>query len=153
MWSALGGRTEEEIHEHDPTYRRWALNLIRGGKLFAVIAESPRTGPVASGCLWLQPEQPRPVMMVLESPYILSMFTEPEYRGHGLASRIVETLIEIARKKGFSRVVLHAAKEDARRIYSRIGFEPSSEMRYFMDKSMRRDGWNATEPAAGRKKH
>jgi GNAT superfamily N-acetyltransferase len=141
MWSELGGRTEAEISQHDRHYRKWVLERMRTRKLMGIIVEAPGVGPIASGCLWLQPEQPRPAMTETESPYILSMFTEPAFRKNGLATRIVGALVDIARKKGFARVVLHAAGEDGRRVYSKLGFAPSPEMRYFIDESKHRDGW------------
>jgi GNAT superfamily N-acetyltransferase len=151
MWTDLGGRTEDEIDVHDRLYRRWVLHHMKKGKFFGIIAESPGVGPVASGCLWLQPEQPRPVMLVTESPYVLSMYTAPSFRGRGLATRILGDLVDIARKKGFARVVLHAAGKDGRRVYSKFGFTSTPEMRYFIDKSKKRDGWD--ESKARKKGH
>jgi GNAT superfamily N-acetyltransferase len=56
------------------------------------------------------------------------MYTEPEYRGHGLAGRIVRETVRICRARGFVQVTLHAARR-ARPMYRRLGFERTWEMR------------------------
>ncbi|HLY77617.1 MAG TPA: GNAT family N-acetyltransferase, partial [Thermoplasmata archaeon] len=64
-------------------------------------------------------------------PYLFSMYTEPGFRGRGLASRIVREAIRLSRRRGYTRVVLHAAPL-GRRVYSRLGFERSWEMRLLL---------------------
>lgn len=110
MFTAIGGRPEAEITAHDGRYRRWLLARMRRGELIGVIAETYRGAPVASGCLWYRPDQPRPENPRDDTaPYILSMFTEPEHRGRGLAGKIVRALIAEAKRAGHWQVILHAA--------------------------------------------
>jgi GNAT superfamily N-acetyltransferase len=137
MWSDIGGRTEQEIASHDSRYRRWAQEQMRRGRLLGLIVDAPKAGPVASGCLWFQPDHPRPVIQEMESPYIMSMFTEPAFRRRGLATLIVKGLVEVARKKGYSRVVLHASGQ-GRLVYSKLGFESTPEMRYYINEKKHR---------------
>jgi GNAT superfamily N-acetyltransferase len=139
MWSDVGNRTEKEITLHDRRYRKWAREQMEGRKLLGLIAESSKAGPVASGCLWFQPDHPRPVIKEMDSPYIMSMFTEQAFRKHGLATKIVKGLVDIARKKGYARVVLHASSK-GRRVYSKLGFESTPEMRYYIDERKHRHG-------------
>jgi len=61
-------------------------------------------------------------------PYVLSMYTEPEFRGRGVASRIVREMMRRSRARGFGRIVLHASRF-GRSVYERLGFESGSEMR------------------------
>lgn len=98
------------------------------GELTGVIAETPDGRTVASGLVWFRAEQPRPDFQGFESPYILSMFTEPAVRGRGIATRIVRELLAICRERGFPNVGLHASRF-GRDIYRRVGFERTWEMR------------------------
>ncbi|NNN18091.1 MAG: hypothetical protein HKL79_07010, partial [Thermoplasmata archaeon] len=60
MFLSIGGRAEERIAAHDRRYRRWLLARLRRGELVGQIAETRRGEAVGSGCIWYQPEQPRP---------------------------------------------------------------------------------------------
>ncbi len=53
--------------------------------------------------------------------YILNMYTVPEYRGNGLAKRLLEFCIEDSKKRGVKRIWLHAS-EDGEHLYKKMGF-------------------------------
>ncbi len=57
----------------------------------------------------------------------MSMFTEPWFRGKGVASRIVKESVAWCKENGFSWVVLHASRM-GRRLYPGLGFRRSWEM-------------------------
>jgi len=137
MWSAIGHRTEAEIAEHDRRYRRWMRPRIRSGELVGVLAEAPDGTAAGSGLVWFRPDQPRPRVLSLVVPYILSMYTRPDWREKGIASDIVRRLVAACRTKGYASVVLHAS-EQGRAVYRRLGFERTWEMRYFLDPQLRR---------------
>jgi len=132
MWSDIGHRTEAEITEHDAHYRPWARSRLRSGELVGCVAESPDGSAVASGLVWFRPDQPRPKLSTLISPYILSMYTEPSWRGRGIATRIVRELLELVRDAGYPNAELHASRF-GRRLYGRLGFERTWEMRLWVD--------------------
>ena len=56
--------------------------------------------------------------------YITNMYTDPLYRGQGIASDILKLLIEEARTRGVTRLFLSASKY-GRPVYEKHGFEPS----------------------------
>lgn len=60
--------------------------------------------------------------------WIIDVYTEPEYRGRGLASKLLEFTEKWAVEKGISELKLISASKDARRIYERLGYRPTSEM-------------------------
>jgi len=60
---------------------------------------------------------------------IINVFTEPEWRRRGLASLLLEHIIDWARKERLDRLVLHAS-DDGRRVYERLGFAQTNEMRF-----------------------
>ena len=52
---------------------------------------------------------------------ILNMYTIPRFRKQGISTAILEKLIEEAKKRGISKVALHASK-DGENMYRNIGF-------------------------------
>lgn len=59
---------------------------------------------------------------------VLSVYTEPEYRGQGLCTKLMRNLIEYGRNKGLGRIDLKAT-EQGYPIYAKVGFE-DTETRY-----------------------
>lgn len=59
--------------------------------------------------------------------FIGDVYTLPEYRNRGYASRLTDEAINWLKEKGVNRISLLAA-EDARSIYERKGFKQSDEM-------------------------
>ena len=132
MWIDIGRHTEREVAEHDPRYRRWARPRLRSGELVGCVVESPSGSVIASGCVWFRPDQPRPILPSLVSPYILSMYTEPAWRGKGVATQVVRELLAIIREQGYPNAELHASAF-GRRMYRRLGFDRTWEMRLWLD--------------------
>ena len=66
--------------------------------------------------------------------YILNMFIEPEYRGKGYATELIQHIIEMSRARGVFKLSLHDT-EMSRRIYERNGFSKSQNyyQRYEQD--------------------
>jgi GNAT superfamily N-acetyltransferase len=129
MWIAIGGRLRAHLERADPVYRRWVRREIAARTFIGYVVESSDGRPAGSGAIWLAPTHPRPGRLArARMPYVLSMYTEPEFRGRGVASRIVEALVRWAKQRGYARVTLHASSE-GRSVYARLGFEPTNEMR------------------------
>ncbi|ODG90130.1 MULTISPECIES: GNAT family N-acetyltransferase [Bacillaceae] len=64
--------------------------------------------------------------------YILNMYTVSEFRGKGLARKLLEKCIYECKKNGVKRVWLHAS-EDGRPLYKKMGFtKKDSEMELFL---------------------
>ncbi|MGP8076307.1 MAG: GNAT family N-acetyltransferase [Thermoplasmata archaeon] len=148
MWTEIGNRTEAEITEHDARYRRWTRPRLRSEELVGFVAESPKGTVVGSGIVWFRSDQPRPKIPTLTIPYILSMYTEVDWRGRGIASGIVRRLVAECRTRGYPSVVLHAS-EQGRSVYRRLGFERTWEMRYWIDPRLR---WRRAHIAARARK-
>ena len=137
MFADIHPQPTRLLEAHGRVYRRWARGRLTSGEMVGFIAETPDGTPVASGCLWFQPSQPRVLMPATSSPYILSMYTSPAHRGRGLATSIVRRLLAVARRHRCARVTLHAS-DAGRRVYERLGFEPTREMRLWLDRSIAR---------------
>jgi len=129
MWEDIGGRTPSELDAADPIYGRWVRRESRAGRFIGFLVEDPGGRPVGSGAVWLSPSQPRPGRISRTTmPYVLSMFTEPEARGRGVASRIVRAMVAWSIRHGYRRIFLHAS-EHGRPVYARLGFVAGNEMR------------------------
>jgi ribosomal protein S18 acetylase RimI-like enzyme len=60
--------------------------------------------------------------------YIWSVYTDPAYRGQGVARRLVQMAIDHLERCGCTSVVLHSS-DAGKKLYSGLGFELATEMR------------------------
>jgi GNAT superfamily N-acetyltransferase len=60
---------------------------------------------------------------------VLNVFTEPDWRRHGIATLLMKEIIAWAQAERLDRLVLHAS-DDGRALYERIGFVQTNEMRF-----------------------
>lgn len=64
---------------------------------------------------------------------VLSVYTEPEYRGKGICTQLMKNLLEYGKERGLSKVDLSATK-DGYPVYKKVGFADRksryTEMRY-----------------------
>lgn len=134
MWRDIGGNSDTALNAEARAYRRWLQRMVGERRLIGWVAETEAGTPVASGCLWFAESQPRPREPQLFRPYLLSMYTEPEFRGRGVASSIVRAAVDLARQRGFGRITLHAS-EQGRPVYAKLGFERTWEMRQLFEEN------------------
>jgi GNAT superfamily N-acetyltransferase len=128
MWADIATTSAAQLDAADAEYRRWARPRLKSGRLVGFVLETSSGKPAASGCLWMMPSQPRPVWRGTTVPYLMSMYTERDHRGRGLATRIVREAVKWSRDHGYHLLLLHASKF-GKPIYERAGFERTREMR------------------------
>ncbi len=58
--------------------------------------------------------------------FLMSVYTRAEYRRQGIARNMVKQLIEEAKARGCTEIILDAT-EDGRELYKSLGFEQSDE--------------------------
>jgi GNAT superfamily N-acetyltransferase len=92
------------------------------------LAEEGAGRVVAGGGLIVHPWLGHPASPQTRRAYILNVYTEPEYRRHGLARRIMEAILDWCRAEGFAGVALHAS-DQGRVLYEALGFKATNEMR------------------------
>jgi GNAT superfamily N-acetyltransferase len=116
---ATGDRTLalDDVARHNRDYFR---EKLPAGEFVAFLAE---TGGVIAGTSGMvvyraPPTQGSPAGV---EGYIMNMYTVPAYRGQGIATRLLERLVEHARGLGAPRVWLRAS-EVGRPVYERFGF-------------------------------
>jgi GNAT superfamily N-acetyltransferase len=62
-------------------------------------------------------------------PLVVNVYTEPDFRGMGIARALMNTLLKWATGQAYDRVVLHAS-DAGRPLYQSLGFVPTNEMRW-----------------------
>jgi GNAT superfamily N-acetyltransferase len=60
---------------------------------------------------------------------VINVFTELEWRRQGLGERLLKEIIEWSQAQKIDRLVLHAS-EQGRRLYERLGFVLTNEMKF-----------------------
>ena len=63
-------------------------------------------------------------------PLVVNVYTEPRWRGRGIARGLMNTLLRWSMLQGFDRVVLHAS-DAGRPLYASLGFAATNEMRWW----------------------
>ena len=58
---------------------------------------------------------------------IVNVYTEPDFRGQGLARRLMMTVLDWLKEQGFRSAALHAS-EAGRHLYEKLGFRATNEM-------------------------
>ena len=121
-----------ELSLHDESYRLWAKEMMKRRLMHGYVVTTVGGKPAASGCVWLREMQPSPGHPHGMVPYVLSMYTHPEFRRKGLASMIIEEAKEWGRKHGYYKMILHASLT-GRKVYSRLGWKRTWEMEFRYD--------------------
>lgn len=78
---------------------------------------------VGSGGISIYDNPPGPGLLAREA-YVMSMFTEPDARGQGVARAVLAALLDFARAAGGVDRVWLRASAMGRPVYLRSGFEP-----------------------------
>lgn len=106
------------------------------GEYLAWVAEGRGSPPVAIGGAGaqLRPILPRPgpgsddVELGPEA-IVLNVYVEPTWRRRGVAEALMRAVLGTLTARGVRRIVLHASA-DGRRLYERLGFVQTHEMRF-----------------------
>ena len=122
---------------HDRAFPGWAKRELRAKKLFCFLVETKDGRTVGGATLWLREVQPYPGFKGGMVPYMMSVYTEPDFRGRGAGTFVIKHTMNWARKHGFHSMSLHASKE-GRKIYESLGWVSGNEMDYEFKSEPRR---------------
>jgi ribosomal protein S18 acetylase RimI-like enzyme len=105
------------------------------GEYIAWVAESMGSPPepIGGAGVQLRPILPRPrppgeSIELGPEAIVLNVYVEPPWRRRGVAEALMRALLSALAERGIRRIVLHAS-DDGKRLYQRLGFVPTNEMR------------------------
>ncbi len=132
MFREIGDVPPRNLRGYAPRFRTWFRHELRADRLFGYVIEATGDRVVGGGLVWLQPRLPSPRFPHRTIPYAFSVYTDPEFRSRGIATRIMEAVIEDVRRRGFPGIELHAT-EAGRGVYLRLGFQPTTQLRLSLE--------------------
>lgn len=128
----LASHVEDALERATAAYFRDALP--RGDYLAWVAEENGMPRAVIGGAgVQLRPILPRPRrggedLELGPEAIVLNVYVEPAWRRRGVAEALMRAALSALATRGIHRIVLHAS-DDGRRLYERLGFAPTNEMR------------------------
>jgi ribosomal protein S18 acetylase RimI-like enzyme len=113
----------------------YLAHAMPAGEYLGWIAEAPgsEAETVGGGGAQLRSILPRPdgandKLELGPEAIILNVYVERDWRRRGVAEGLMRALLTELSERGVYRVVLHASP-DGKRLYERLGFEQTNEMR------------------------
>ncbi len=131
MFEDMGHSNPALLDAAEPEVRRWTADRLANGRYRGWLAVEPGGAVVAGSGLWLLDWPPGNLDMTPYRGYILNVYTQPDYRGRGLARRTVQAAVDWCAEQGIRVVILHAS-DQGRPIYESLGFTPTNEMRLIL---------------------
>jgi GNAT superfamily N-acetyltransferase len=128
MWKDIRRVTTRQHRIADRAYRKWVAKMMRRRRFVGFLGVTKEGRIVAGGCVWMKENHPSPWSIRATTPYLMSIYTDPKFRGKGLATGIVKEAMKWSREKGYHSLSLHAS-DLGKNIYSRLGFDKTREMR------------------------
>jgi GNAT superfamily N-acetyltransferase len=107
--------------------RDYLARTLPVGEFLAWVAEDQERIIAASGLVFNQ-KPPHGRNRSGKEGFVLNMYTLPDRRGRGIATALMQTIVQFVREQGVTCIRLHAS-EDGMGIYTKLGFRPDhSEM-------------------------
>jgi ribosomal protein S18 acetylase RimI-like enzyme len=113
----------------------YLLGALPRGEYLGWVAESASlpVQPVGGAGVQLRPMLPRPGptpagIELGPEAIVLNVYVEPGWRRRGVGEALMQAVLSDLAERKVTRIVLHAS-DDGRRLYQRLGFVPTNEMR------------------------
>jgi GNAT superfamily N-acetyltransferase len=107
-------------------FGRWMAGLVKDPRGAFFVATNDRDVPV--GFLVATVERELPLYLLAEYAFIHDVWVEKDHRGKGLARGLVIAALEKFKAIGIRQVRCETAhiNEDARKVFSKMGFRPTT---------------------------
>jgi len=110
-------------------FRPWLVAKMEAEQYLAWFASPDGSETVVAGAgLWIMEWPPHMVGSQARRGNVVNVYTDAAWRRHGLARRLMDTILDWCRANSLDVVVLHASK-DGRPLYDSMGFIATNEMR------------------------
>ena len=121
MWRDFG--MEPEAGDWEAAYHTEFVDATGRGDLRVMVVDDPdQPGRLIScGAAWVYRLLPAPWLANGKMGFLQWFYTEPSWRGRGVATAVAEACLVWLDKQGCTRVQLHAAPR-AEEVYRRLGF-------------------------------
>ncbi len=96
------------------------------GRFLAWLACTATGAAVGCGGLVFVQKPPSAMNPTGREGYVMNMYTDPAWRGRGIARQIMAEILTAVREAGVTLVRLHAT-EAGRPIYQQLGFQPTAD--------------------------
>lgn len=136
MFAEMGVPQDERFAAMCTASSPWFRDAIARGTYAGFLiasADAPQQIVAGAGLLFLE-WPPGLYDVATARAYILNVYTEIEHRNRGLARTLTLAAIDEARRRGVRVVTLHAS-DAGRRLYERLGFVQTNEMRLIVSPS------------------
>ena len=128
MFVDAGKPDDAALRAMSDAFLSWVRAKIQAGQYFGWLAEEQ--GRVVSGIGMMVIEwPPHPLHLEPLRGYILNVYTEPAYRGRGIAKQLTQLAMEEAKKRQLSLTILHATSM-GKPLYEKLGFTGTNEMQW-----------------------
>lgn len=133
MFVDAGKPDDAKLYAMSEAFQAWLLPRIESGNYFGWFAEEG--GQVVAGLGMMTLDwPPHPLHLEPLRGYILNVYTEPQWRGRGLAKRLTQLAMDAARERGLNLTILHAT-EMGKPLYAKLGFKGTNEMQWSPSKT------------------
>jgi GNAT superfamily N-acetyltransferase len=121
------GRAEEIIARVSGPFRAWLEPRLADGRYFGWALEHEGRAVGGLGMMEIDwpPHPSHPEMD--RRGYVLNVYVEPDFRGQGLAKKLMAAATEEGKRRGLQFMILHATAQ-GRPLYEKLGWEDTSEM-------------------------
>ena len=128
MFVEAGKPDDAALAAMSAAFLPWVQAKLENGGYFGWFAEAG--GAVVSGIGMMVLEwPPHPLHLEPLRGYILNVYTEPAWRGRGLAVRLTRLAQDAAVERGLHLTILHAT-EMGKPLYTKLGFKGTNEMQW-----------------------
>lgn len=129
MFADMGHADEVEILDQMATaFHGWVRRKLEQGIYIGFFMENTAGQVVAGAGCWIMEWPPHLLDPSAERAYILNVYTEPAYRGRGLAKHLMQSVLDFCETRHLSVITLHAS-QFGRPMYEQMGFTQTNEMR------------------------
>jgi GNAT superfamily N-acetyltransferase len=135
MFRDMGTLTPYQVEPLQRATEAYLGDAMRRGEYLAWLAEHAESpsGILGGAGIQLRPILPRPQpgsddLELGPEAIVLNVYVDPVWRRRGIAKALMGALLDALSERGIRRIVLHAS-DDGRRLYERLGFIATNEMR------------------------